>query len=105
MKRSTWLLLLFAGVMTASIASQAQEGQKALKPRTEAPQGECCLWRIALDGSGVLKHKLGNPHNCPTGETAQGSGYLELKPLKSPGAPCDESHRLIPDGSQLNAAI
>jgi hypothetical protein len=109
MKRVMWLLLLVGGLMATAIAGLSQD-EKKREPappavRTECPHGECCLWRLGLVTGGKLEHKLEKPHDCPTGEIAQGAGTLELKPLKSAGLPCDEKHMLIPDGSQLSAKI
>ncbi len=106
MKRALCMLFLLGATVAMAIAGLAQdEKTQAARERADCPQGECCLWRLGLLASGKLEHKLGMPHPCPTGETSQGSGFLELKPLKSAGPPCDEMHMLIPDGSQLNAAI
>jgi hypothetical protein len=107
MKKSIGFLFLFGALLAISAGEPTQETKPAVAGKVDAdcPRGECCLWRLALVGSGRLEHRLEKPHNFPTGETAQGSGFFELKPLKSAGLPCDEKHMLIPEGSQLNAAI
>jgi hypothetical protein len=107
MKKVMWPLYLVGALLVTAIWGLSQDAKKKEAPRaaaTECPIGEeCCLWRVGLITGGKLDHKLENAHNCDTGETAQGAGSLELKPLNSSGGACDEQ-KLIPNGSQLTAA-
>lgn len=43
------------------------------------------MWPPGFVTKGKLEHKLGMPYACPTGKTAWGTGFLELKPLTSAG--------------------
>ena len=102
----TILLLLAAGLLAGTIGGRSQDPKREpAADRDDCPRGDCCLWRVGMETKGRLEHKLGKPHECPAGQTAFGTGFLELDPLKSDGPPCDEKHGLIPDGSKLNAAI
>ena len=99
------LFLLAAGLLAATLGGRSADPKREAAARDDCPRGDCCMWRLGLETKGRLEHKLGRPHECPAGETAFGTGFLELDPLKSDGPPCDEKHGLIPDGSKLNAAI
>jgi hypothetical protein len=95
-------LLLVAGLLAGTIRSRSEDPKREVPARSDCPRGDCCLWRLGLEAAGKLEYKLGRPHECPTGETASGSGTLDLE-LKSAGPPCDESAQLIPKGSRLKA--
>jgi hypothetical protein len=106
MKSVKLTAILICGILgAAAVGLPAQEKKPPVRPEAAAdlPSGHCCLWRLSLTGTGKIEFKLDKPYSCPTGDTARGSGFVEIK-LDHTGLPCNEQ-KLIPSGSHLNAAI
>jgi hypothetical protein len=63
---------------------------------------KCCLWQVYKQGDGKRYADFAAPYACPTGQTMQG-GMTMTVTLTSPGATCDPSANMIPNGSILEA--